>query len=242
MADEDAAAPNIFARLMAKATSGTAKKKNAPVNKNLLSNQLAANLDLDFFGQSFAKFAGSDGIMDAQEFENYSKKANLSRKQAAHLWEVLDKDNSGEVSMEEFEEALTNFQRARAWLRYCPDCIYQNTCAYCMETNANCTNCTENAFCAACWADHPSRHREVEGGDGDDAQAAAAKAALSTADQVRTQLIIRPLNWAYTSPVMAWLPVEQKAVLREALRAQQQAVADSQERQRREEEAALAMR
>ena len=41
---------------------------------------------------------------------------------------------------------------------------------------------------------------------------------------------------------MAWLPVEQKAVLRQALRAQQQAVADSQERQRREEEAALAMR
>ena len=236
MADEDAAAPNIFARLMAKATSGAAKKKNAPVNKNLLSNQLAANLDLDFFGQSFAKFAGSDGIMDAQEFENYSKKANLSRKQAAHLWEVLDKDNSGEVSMEEFEEALTNFQRARAWLRYCPDCIYQNTCAYCLETNANCQNCTDSAFCAACWADHPAKHREAA----DDDVTAAKTRALSTADQMRNQLVIRPLNWAYTSPMFAWLPVAQKASLRQALRAQQQAVADSQERARREEEAALA--
>ena len=83
----------------------------------------------------------------------------MTRQQATQLWRILDKDGSGQISKDEFGEALTGMHRARAWLRYCPDCIYQNTCAYCLETNSNCPNCNENAYCAACWADHPARHR-----------------------------------------------------------------------------------
>lgn len=233
MADDDApAGPNIFSKFVA---SIGGKKKLA--SKGMLTNQLANKLDIDLFGRQFGKFAGSDEVMDQQEFEGFSKQMNLTRQQAMSLWLILDKDNSGEVSKDEFNDVFKSFQNARAWLRYCPDCIYSNTCAYCMETNSNCQNCTENAYCAACWADHPARHREVDDGEG-----AGHKAALSTSDMLRTNLVVRPLNWAYTSPMMAWLPVPQKAALRQALRQQQQVLAESQEKARQEEQAALAMR
>ena len=174
-----------------------------------------------------------------RRFERFSKEINMTRQQATQLWRILDKDGSGQISKDEFGEALTGMHRARAWLRYCPDCIYQNTCAYCLETNSNCPNCNENAYCAACWADHPARHRDDEAAT--DGGVAAARA-LSTSDMIRTQLVIRPLNWAYTSPMMAWLPTAQKATLRQTLRAQQQVIAESFERAKKEEEAALALR
>lgn len=180
--------------------------------------------------------------MDAAEYERFTKEFNLTRQQASNLWIVLDHDRSGHVTKTEFVLAMNQMQRERAWSRYCPDCIYANSCAYCFETNANCTNCNEHAYCSACWADHPARHRdEVDGGAGSGGSV-GARAALSTADIVRTQFIIRPLNWAYTSPMMGWLPVAQKAALRQTLRAQQQVVAESVEKARKEEEAALAVR
>lgn len=205
------------------------------------STQLAGNIDIDMVGRSFARFAGSDDLMDIEEFDRFTKQVNITRQQSMQLWLVLDKDGSGAVSKEEFMEALANLQQARSWLRYCPDCIYSNTCAYCLETNANCANCNENTFCAACWADHPAHHRDEceEGGGGASAEYSAQ---LPPSELLRTHLFIRPLNWAYTSPMMAWLPVAQKAMLRQALRAQQQAVADSLARAQREEEAVLAMR
>ena len=139
------------------------------------------------------------------------------------MWEMLDADNSGEVSRSEFNAGLAKLQAARAWLRYCPDCVYMNTCNYCQECNANCSDCTENAFCASCWADHPKRHAVALAGDGEDGVAAPQRA-LDQVSQLRTNLLIRPLNWAYTSPMMRWLPVSQKAALRQALRFQQQQV------------------
>ena len=118
-------------------------------------------------------------------FDQFSKAQNLSRSQAQALWEMLDADNSGEVSRSEFNAGLAKLQAARAWLRYCPDCVYMNTCNYCQECNANCSDCTENAFCASCWADHPKRHAVALAGDGEDGVAAPQRA-LDQVSQLRT--------------------------------------------------------
>ena len=114
--------------------------------------------------------------------------------------------------------------------------MYDNTCAYCQECNSSCSDCTENAFCASCWADHPSRHAV---GEDDDENAASKQRAMDTASVLRTNLLIKPLNWAYTSPVMGWLPVAQKAALRQALRSQQQKVDEALHRAAEAEAAAL---
>lgn len=160
----------------------------------------------------------------------------MTRSQAQALWQILDHDRSGEVSKSEFRDALAKLQQARAWIRFCPDCIYANSCAYCMECNANCSDCTENAFCASCWADHPARHKVAEE---DEDGIAAATRALDPVSQARTQLLIRPLNWAYTSPLMRWLPVTQKAALRQALRYHQQQVDAAMLAAEEEEKAAM---
>jgi hypothetical protein len=200
------------------------------------TKELSATLDITAIGATFGRFAGGDEVMDAQEFERFTKQINLTRQQSSELWQILDRDGSGEVSKDEFSSALTNMQAARAWLRYCPECIYQNLCAYCQECNANCVNCTENAFCASCWADHPARHAE----DHDDEGSSVRLAKLGMREVMRTHLLIRPLNWAYSSPYMGWLPVTQKAVLRQMLRAQQQKLTDASEAAATEEAAALA--
>ena len=219
------------------------KKRDAAVGvKKNEAAEVTKSVDVDLLGKSFAKFAGSDDSMDMKEFENFTKVLNLTRPQATALWGMLDHDGSGAVSKPEFTSALNRLQQARAWMRYCPDCIYDNTCAYCLETNANCTNCTENAFCSMCWADHPARHRDEDESANGGMSGGGQKAALSTGEFLRTQCVIRPLNWAYTSPMFAWLPVAQKAALRQALRSQQQAVADAVAKAQKEEEAALAAR
>lgn len=175
-------------------------------------------------------------MLALRRFDRFTKESNVTRSQAAALWQILDKDHSGVVSRLEFNEALQTLQQARAWLRYCPECVYRNTCPYCQECNASCSDCTESAFCASCWSDHPARH--VVSAE-DEENASANKRAMDTASVLRTNLLIKPLNWAYTSPMMGWLPVQQKAALRQALRHQQQTVDNALKRAADAEEAAL---
>ena len=153
------------------------------------------------------------------------------------LWAFMDTDHDGVISTAEFSTALHKLQTARAWLRYCPDCIYTNRCAYCQECNAECSACSDTAFCAQHWQDHPGRALALAGSDSDSARAAAAKAAslkfenLDTISQMRTVVLIRPMNWAYSHDfVRQWLPVRQQASLRRVLRAQQQVVEASVQR------------
>ena len=193
---------------------------------------LAANLETSMLAKNFKRFAGADQIMDQQEYDRFSKEMNLTRQQAATLWTILDADGSGQIEKVEFITALKSFQQARAWLRFCPDCIYDSTCAYCCECNSNCDLCSDQSFCAAHWEDHPARNREDVGGFD------AAASSMNTKELLREQLVIRPLNWAYSSPLMAWLPNAQKAVLRRTLRAQQLASKDAIEQARWEEEVA----
>ena len=80
---------------------------------------------------------------------------NLTPALAERLWEVMDSDKSGYVDTEEFETALDNLTKARAWLRYCPACNFDNSCNVCVEverTGCQCEPpCTRSIFCAKHW-------------------------------------------------------------------------------------------
>ena len=56
---------------------------------------------------------------------------------------AVDADGSGTIDKDEFRIALTNMQGARAWLRYCPTCLYENTCEYCETVQDSCNNFPE---------------------------------------------------------------------------------------------------
>ena len=199
----------------------------------MLERQVAGHLDLDVLGKSFGRFAGADQLMDPEEFERFTKQANITREHADSLWSILDRDGSGMVDRGEFQRALDNLQKARAWSRYCPECVYDNTCNFCQECNANCDQCTQHCFCATHWADHPARNSEAAG-----AGSGISGASVNTAELLREQLIIRPLQWAYSSAAMSWLPVAHKAALRRALRSHQLASQEAARRAKLEEEAA----
>lgn len=231
--DADGESISFLSRLFGETDETQRAKQDAATSKK--TKELAAKLDVDKLGNSFGRFAGADAMMDKEEFEQFTKASNITRSQASALWHILDRDGSGQVSLGEFSEALHNMQSARAWLRYCPECIYMNTCPYCQECNADCPNCTENAYCASCWADHPARHKEAEA----DEAAGSRLAKLGTSELLRTHLLIRPLNWAYSSEYTAWMPVAQKARLRQLLRAQQQKIDEAVLAAQLEEEAAL---
>ena len=207
---------------------------------NNAAKDMAAKLDIEILGRSFGRFAGADDIMDKEEFARFTKQTNVTRQQADALWNILDNDGSGLVSHAEFGDALNSLQQARAWLRYCPTCVYMNTCAYCQECNSNCENCSDTAFCARCWNDHPARNAGASEGDAD--SSGGGQRSVNATELLRTHLVIRPLTWAYTSPALVWLPMEQKAAIRQALRAQQQKSEDAAKKAQQEEEAALAAR
>jgi len=170
-------------------------------------------------GGQFDRFAGADRVMDEQEFNRFTKAINLPRQHASLLWRILDRDGSGEVARDEFTATLEEFQRARQWSRYCPNCDYLNDCSYCRECNANCEKCNERTFCARCWEEHPGRHSAKHA-----AAATAAKLAgqpvyaVNTTEAIRKKLVIAPLTWVYEE--LTWLTTDQKAVIRRTLQAQ----------------------
>ena len=122
-----------------------------------------------------------------------SKKMNLTLQQSQDLWEILDRDASGEVELDELSTALKGFQAARAWMRFCPDCIYTNACVYCQECNMTCELCTEAHFCARHWADHP-RNIEAKAASVD----AGRRVTMSTSEILRDRFVIRPLTFVYS--------------------------------------------
>ena len=191
-----------------------AKKKN-----------IAQSVDVDNLGKNFNRFAGLDDDMTREEFEEFTKSENMTRATSAALWVMLDKDMSGTVSRDEFRDALLEMQHSKAWLRYCPTCSFDNDCAFCQECNASCNKCTERAYCAACWAQHPGRNvrqHEVLDDEGNKKHVHA----FGSREYWRAQLVLRPLEWAYNSNV--GLSVAQKArvrvLLQEQYKAQDEAI------------------
>ena len=62
--------------------------------RNLKVREISSKIDLDVMGRNFGRFAGGNMMMDAEEFDRFTKSTNLTRAQAASLWDILDADRS----------------------------------------------------------------------------------------------------------------------------------------------------
>ena len=131
--DDDGAEPGFFGKLFDAANAVAARAAKRRKTMQATANKLAGHIDVDNMDDYFKKLVGSDDMMDREEFERFSKELNLTRGQATNLWFILDRDGNGLIDKAEFEEAHSSMQAARAWSRYCPECIYSNTCAFCLE-------------------------------------------------------------------------------------------------------------
>ena len=97
---------------------------------------LSEELDIDALNDDFKKFAGVDGMLSRAEFNTFIKMKQIPSAVAGVLWSLLDRDNSGEVSKDEFKSALLALRNSQSWSRYCPACEYRNECAFCQECNS----------------------------------------------------------------------------------------------------------
>ena len=97
------------------------------------------NDPLSLFVQAFIKHAGPDELMDQDEFERFAKAMDIM-KIAPQLWNAMDNDRSGSVDKDEFLLALRNLSNARAWLRFCPTCQFENDCEMCVRVE-DCDEC-----------------------------------------------------------------------------------------------------
>ena len=203
----------------------------APDESKQVKN-LSMRLDVDKLTSTFRRHAGLNDLLTRKEYEAFAAEVGLTRTLASQLWTILDEDRSGAVTTEEFQAGLLKMRQSRAWTRFCPTCRYDNACAYCQEVGATCSKCTEVRFCAEHWDDHPARAHTTAM-----AAAAAASSAAATDDGsgervvpqtatewMREHALTRPLEMAYASAsVNDDIPVEYKARLRRAMRAQQEA-------------------
>lgn len=119
---------------------------------------LSRAIDLDKLRSAFFLYAGPDERMDQDEFKSFVKKLKLSESIAERLWSNLDVDKNGIVDADEFTEGLETMTRARAWLRFCPTCDFENSCEYCVSKEiANCFLCSPERFCPKHWDQHPGK-------------------------------------------------------------------------------------
>jgi hypothetical protein len=114
---------------------------------------LSKALDLDLLRSAFFRHAGPDERMDKEEFFLFAKKLNIADELIDKLWCTLDLDRNGVVDAYEFVETLDAMTRARAWLRFCPTCNYDNSCAFCAACSL-CPHCSFR-FCPRHWREHP---------------------------------------------------------------------------------------
>jgi hypothetical protein len=118
--------------------------------------EISRNLDLDKLRDAFFCQCGPDDRMDTEEFKLFTKRLRLSEEISHRLWRALDKDQNGVVDAFEFTETMEQMTRARAWLRHCPTCAFENSCDYCAAC-AGCKDCNPEVFCPRHWRGHPDR-------------------------------------------------------------------------------------
>ena len=111
--------------------------------------------DLDKLRAAFYKHAGPDERMDPEEYKVFAKKLRLTDDAADRLWNTCDSDRNGVIDAYEFTTTLKMLTEARAWLRYCPTCRFENVCDYCVSQCAPCNNCSRERFCPEHWERHP---------------------------------------------------------------------------------------
>ena len=62
---------------------------------------------------------------------------------------------SGVVDEDEILRGIHNLTLARAWLRYCPTCAFENQCEFCTKVCVRCEMCSPEIFCPMHWKVHP---------------------------------------------------------------------------------------
>lgn len=185
-----------------------------------MEKALARTIDVDNLTKKFERFAGLDDVMTKDEFDEFIQESHLSRAVSRALWTMLDSDQSGTVSRDEFRHCLRRMQATRAWLRFCPTCDFTNDCPYCQECNFTCNKCNERVFCAQHWAVHPGRQKAAaaEEVEVDEAEAPPGHPVFSK-EWAREKFVLRPLEWAYNSNI--GLTVLQKQQIRIKMQEQQ---------------------
>ena len=150
----------VYETLGIEQTAVTVNPEEDEVDSRVQS--LSQELDIDALNEDFKKFAGVDGMLSRAEYDTFIKIKQIPSAIAGVLWSLLDRDNSGEVSKDEFKSALLALRNSQSWSRYCPACEYRNDCAFCQECNSGCPRCSDASFCASCWNDHPGRQQTME--------------------------------------------------------------------------------
>lgn len=196
-----------------------------PMTEEEKVNRLAEKIDSNMLGRmtvNFDKYAGADKSMDQEEYQKFMKKTEIPNEIADALWSMLDDDNSGTVERDELVDVVGKLQKAKAWLRFCPTCNYDHNCSYCQEC-AGCPDCTDKAWCAECWLEHSGRGRTKTDGDEE-----AVTHTMFSKEFFRDQMVIRPLEWAYTTESLPLITAKTRAKIRAKLREQrkEQASAD----------------
>ena len=142
-----------------------------------IMRELARNLDLDRLREMFVRYAGADERMDEDEFKKFVRILHMTDEHAHMFWRFCDINKDGHIDTDEFLFGLERMTCARAWLRFCPTCDYENECAYCIQISRECVQCNRSLWCPPHWQEHPGRCHKVRS-----AEAAEAKAAKARAD------------------------------------------------------------
>lgn len=184
-----------------------------PMINTAKAKGLSSELDVDGLSATFRKHAGLNDALTRKEYDEFIKETKISSSAAASLWQLLDSDDNGTVTLEEFQAALQMLREARSVTRYCPTCQFRNECAFCDEV-ATCPDCSQRAFCTKCWANHPGRPDEAR-------KAALSNLVVGSVEWVRYNLVGRPLELAYSTVAKTTLPIDAKATIRKAMRSEQ---------------------
>lgn len=122
---------------------------------------LSRAIDLDKLRVAFLQYAGPDKRMDRNEYNTFMRRLGLSQNIADRLWVLLDIDKNGIVDADEFTKTMSALTNARAWLRFCPTCDFNNECDFC-QSITNCEDCTRETFCPLHWASHPGNEQSTD--------------------------------------------------------------------------------
>merc|ERR1711937_684284 len=84
----------------------------------------------------------------------------------------------------------------REKLRFCPNCAYDYSCEYCLETSL-CKNCTEYSWCANCWDEHPNKpHAKMTQEEADEKdRIAETQFNMGSSPWLRENMFVKPVDY-----------------------------------------------
>jgi hypothetical protein len=92
-------------------------------------------------------------------FSGIAERVGLSRVEARRIFNLVDIDDSKEISTLELAVCLDEMEQGWRWARFCPTCRHENSCAYCVMVAKECDKCNQYAFCAECAREQKNTRR-----------------------------------------------------------------------------------